>query len=385
MKHWLTMFSVLLLPSAVLAMPFPWLPVENAPGNLIGIFSDYNQGHVYLAVSQSGDLYRSSDSGDTWSPLPLPGGHAVVFLSRDPSQKTSWYAVTNSGTGFDIWYSTDNGTSWQYRSGQSERIVYISPSPIAHGYLLFATGAADSASLQLNKSEDGGVTHHSVLMMNDPGFAPVWHTTSSWQAHWGRMLSSDYGESWTDNSDKTIAACGNDIPPSLLAPTQEGLFRSRDTTNTWWPLLLKPTDFVSINPRNSNMLITGSIRSDSPNLYYSNDGGNRFAEWSSDTPGTIQTVIIGSDWMFFTIINGALYRYDERPADLDQSNRIDGGDLVIMATAFGTHAGDAAFNTIADLNHDGTIDGNDLVILSAVFGHRFEYEDHDSPGDFPAD
>ena len=54
--------------------------------------------------------------------------------------------------------------------------------------------------------------------------------------------------------------------------------------------------------------------------------------------------------------------------DLDGSGRIDGIDLSIFSTAFGTGEGDWRYNTSADFDRNGVIDGEDLALFSSCFG-----------------
>ena len=54
--------------------------------------------------------------------------------------------------------------------------------------------------------------------------------------------------------------------------------------------------------------------------------------------------------------------------DLDGSGRVDIGDLVRLALAFGARTGDDRFDSAADINGDGIVDGFDLNILSEFFG-----------------
>lgn len=60
------------------------------------------------------------------------------------------------------------------------------------------------------------------------------------------------------------------------------------------------------------------------------------------------------------------------PGDIDESGRVDGADLVILAIRFGSTRGDGRYRTFADLDDDGRVDGNDLAILAADFGRSVE-------------
>ncbi len=54
--------------------------------------------------------------------------------------------------------------------------------------------------------------------------------------------------------------------------------------------------------------------------------------------------------------------------DLDRDGRVDGGDLVRLARAFGARRNGAHYNSAADFNADGVIDGTDLAVLASNFG-----------------
>lgn len=56
------------------------------------------------------------------------------------------------------------------------------------------------------------------------------------------------------------------------------------------------------------------------------------------------------------------------PGDIDRSGRVDGLDLVRLAVAFGSRAGESRYSAAVDLDSDGRIDGSDLAILAANFG-----------------
>src|SRR5262245_31195046 len=59
-----------------------------------------------------------------------------------------------------------------------------------------------------------------------------------------------------------------------------------------------------------------------------------------------------------------------RTADIDDSCRIDGGDLNVLARAWNTVAGDPRFRAAADLDGDRFVGPLDLVILAEYFGQK---------------
>ncbi len=54
--------------------------------------------------------------------------------------------------------------------------------------------------------------------------------------------------------------------------------------------------------------------------------------------------------------------------DANGDCRVDGQDLLLLARAFGSIAGENRFNRLADFNNDGRIDGEDLATLARNFG-----------------
>jgi hypothetical protein len=72
-------------------------------------------GSTLLAGTASGGVYRSTDSGATWTPTPMPGMQAaetVWDLKRSPSLASRVYAATTRG----VYVSTDSGATWTISS-----------------------------------------------------------------------------------------------------------------------------------------------------------------------------------------------------------------------------------------------------------------------------
>ncbi len=69
-----------------------------------------------------------------------------------------------------------------------------------------------------------------------------------------------------------------------------------------------------------------------------------------------------------TRINAFLVNLDLARADINSSSRIDGGDLVRLATSFAATSGGPGYSTQVDLNVDGVVDGTDLSYLITFFG-----------------
>ena len=57
--------------------------------------------------------------------------------------------------------------------------------------------------------------------------------------------------------------------------------------------------------------------------------------------------------------------------DIDGNKRVDLGDMVILARAYGSKAGDSRYDNMADLNGDGRVDDADLQILRQHYGEVY--------------
>jgi len=134
-----------------------WIaPVANAPGS-VGV----NSGQVWSIAVKPGDsnrllaagagLFSSQDRGATWTRHRFSPGYSWVAF--DPSQPTNAVAVTNSG---GVARSTDSGDTWPPAlEGASRRLLYFERGafvPGTPGHLMLAT--IDGPIL----STDGGAT-----------------------------------------------------------------------------------------------------------------------------------------------------------------------------------------------------------------------------------
>ena len=59
-----------------------------------------------------------------------------------------------------------------------------------------------------------------------------------------------------------------------------------------------------------------------------------------------------------------------RKSDFDNSGAVDFGDFISFAIAFGTRAGDVAFEPVFDLDEDGQVGFGDFLAFASTFGAR---------------
>ncbi len=375
-----------LLSTACFAMPFSWQRIDTMPEDFQRIESNWRSPGILIALASSGQLYRSDNYGDNWSVLPSPENQSVALIAPHTNKSQVWYCETVSESGYRFWRSEDSGHTWHFIGNLPGMMNYLAVAPHDSEYLLGVFPSADGSEHMLKKTKNFGETWTNVLTLPATPVKPFWHPTSPWAAYWDTYRTGDYGDTWSGISAKQCVAPGYDIPSSIYAATDPGLFSSRDDLLSWWPVLLEPTNFIRLNPRDPDQIMTGNVdrfRSGSNLIYFSADGGENFNDWSAGLPEKVDNMTFAADWLFFTCGEGVVYRYDERPGDIDGTQRVDGGDLVILSLAFGKLAGEPGYNVLADLNSDGAVDGMDLGILSSLWGHRFYYDEEEVPGDFP--
>ncbi|HET6372085.1 MAG TPA: dockerin type I domain-containing protein, partial [Candidatus Polarisedimenticolia bacterium] len=89
------------------------------------------------------------------------------------------------------------------------------------------------------------------------------------------------------------------------------------------------------------------------------------------TLGPRDVHIVNPDDQSAVMPGGLTIVFSPRRADMDGSGRVDGGDLFMLAAAFGSRVGEPAYTQAADLDGDGAIDGLDLALLATSFGSSF--------------
>jgi photosystem II stability/assembly factor-like uncharacterized protein len=146
--------------------PHPlWHRWQVAPGGPWSVSEDWEQtlvgdpaqrlftpaGGAILVRTQSG-LYRSNDTGLTWTSISLPAGPGRVAV--DPTNPAIVYA---GGSGA-LFKTTNGGASWSaILSLGSDQVLGIAVSPADHNLIYAATGVPNN-SFEFRRSQDGGAT-----------------------------------------------------------------------------------------------------------------------------------------------------------------------------------------------------------------------------------
>lgn len=190
--------------------------------------------NTYYAGTWYGGALKSSDGGDSWSPINNGlTANDVYALAADPAASNHLFAGTEMG----LFVSNDGGASWSRPAGALPSRL-VSDLAFADGVLLAVT------DLGLYRSNDGGASWQTptgdlppvpinVLLVGSPT-STVYAGTAL-----GPYKSTDSGDTWTTwgtgLADRDVHALT--IDPSdashIVAGTTAGLFVSTDGGNTW--------------------------------------------------------------------------------------------------------------------------------------------------------
>ncbi len=195
---------------------------------------------------EKGEVYKSLDSGGTWS--PVSGGQItgrVFSLAVDPATPRTLYAGTDDVGYGGVYKSIDGGGSWAPLStGLPNRIVYaLAVHPTAPDVVL--AGTADGVYRSADRGATWVRTAGNVIMALaiDPQNPNIVYKGS--YGH-GVGRSPDSGVTWSATGLVTgyVQAMLVDpaTPGTLYAGTLNGLLRSADSGATWVPVNAGLTD-----------------------------------------------------------------------------------------------------------------------------------------------
>lgn len=142
------------------------------------VICDPDVAGVVMAAEWDGQLWRSSDFGQTWNPMGGPPGGTpwtgIVFGAPATSIQRMYYAI-GGGVGAQLWRSNDKGLSWQQLSTPLRRVVQgrpvVAASPIfPDNVYLFST-----TDEKIFASGDAGVTWRDITVSWKPEGQPLYN------------------------------------------------------------------------------------------------------------------------------------------------------------------------------------------------------------------
>jgi photosystem II stability/assembly factor-like uncharacterized protein len=192
--------------------------------------------NVLIAATQGGGIYKSADSGASWSRLASFGERYVWKLAGHPASTALIYAATSKG----LFKSTDAGTSWSQLTFDSVSAVSVDPFNQNH-VLIGVPGAGIYNSMNGGDSftlSNTGIDSLDVTALAfDPGTSGVVYTGlySNGGGGWGGVFkSTDGGNSWMNwNNPGGSGALTNKFVTTLVVDDEGSIHAGTLDPNTY--------------------------------------------------------------------------------------------------------------------------------------------------------
>ena len=290
-------------------------------GSVVALKIDPTSSRTLYAGTDTGVL-KTTDGGSTWNrasnglPEPDSGTAGVSALAINPGSPSILYAGTQVGA---VFKSTDSGTTWSDTGLQAAGGVTTltidpsSPDTLYAGIDDFFGGGG------LFKSTDGGSTWRSINMgLNSEVDALAIDGTNPTTLYagggGGAFTSTDGGSTWRSintglNGESVLAlAIDPTIPTTLYAATRDdGVFKSTDGGDSWGRTgLAVPftpnVHALAIDPTSPTTLYAGAadlslVGPGDVDVFMSADGGSTWgppAQSPGGGPGFVRALAIDS-------------------------------------------------------------------------------------------
>ena len=249
-----------------------------------------------LYAGTAGGIYKSVDSGATWSVLPSAPSAATGALVVDPVNPQTLIAATEQG----VFRSMDGGATWSVSypapSGSTigEPNLFVDP---AKPGTLFA-----SLNYLLYRSVDGGQTWtrltelpvEAISLAFDPANPDIVYV-AAWTI--GVYRSIDGGDSWKRMADLPVTFSRSAIAASasaLLVATARGVMRSTDGGFHWRPTpIAVAADVVAVDPDKPLHVYAAADQ-----VYASADGGASWSPLLATPAHSVATIAITPSALF---------------------------------------------------------------------------------------
>ncbi|MFQ5571468.1 MAG: hypothetical protein ACE5G0_17455, partial [Rhodothermales bacterium] len=228
----LIVWSLLLTP--LYAQTVEWEQTNGPLGGDITALVTTDTGTL-IAGTWVGGLYRSTDGGQTWTPLEESFQRFFLFNSvwdLDKNSQGHLFAATARG----VLRSTDNGDTWTlFVAGLTDR--FIRALAINSNDIIFAGSAREGIFRSDDNGENwtainNGLTVLDVQSVAINSLGDVYAGTTD-----GIFKSSENGDNWAEVSsgleNKNIKALFVTPEDSLLVGTFNGAYRSADHGANW--------------------------------------------------------------------------------------------------------------------------------------------------------
>jgi photosystem II stability/assembly factor-like uncharacterized protein len=322
-----SLLALLILPIGLLSAAFDngdvkaqFEPLGPFGGDVRSLLIDsQDPGIVYLGTS-SGVIFKSSNSGRSWTPLyPGIGRRSFVIdtLVQHPVEQAHIYAgawdLYSEGGG--LFESRDAGLHWTEvplahgaAAVRGLSICRKEPAYMIAGTLAGAYVSSDGGRTWRRSNDDALQKAESVAI--DPGDHRILYV-GTWRLGY---KSSDFGKTWTrvDKGvplDSDVFSIAIDVrnPAVLYSSACSGVYRSANKALQWTRLKLLPdrltirAQVVYLDPVNPVRVYSGTTEG----LFVSNNNGLNWTRLTSDNvivnciqvnPANNQHILIGTEY-----------------------------------------------------------------------------------------
>ena len=218
-----------------------WMQTKGPYGGTIISLHATPEGTLF-AGTNGGGIFRSTDGGDTWvaasDGLQVPPDRRLPSLLVLMQKGKTLYAGANN----NLFYSIDNGDSWQQLSHFQDEIVGISGVAFIGDTIYIGRHIEESVFFSNDNGKswsqiDTGLTGRGgpkLFAIGTTLFAQMWHHVFRLKAgenSWTKLAIEDLWNKNTTESDITKFVISSEV---IYAATADGgLFRSTDMGN-WW-------------------------------------------------------------------------------------------------------------------------------------------------------
>ncbi len=217
--------------------PDTWAPLGPAAATLFELAQDPAEPRVWYAGTSFGGVYRSTDTGRTWSQLPAPfDTHSVFAIVHDPRIPGRVWAGSFPG---GVYRSDDNARSWRQMSSGlgGESVLKLAIDPGDAGRLVAATPvgpffSTDAGESWRRSTADAGLAGSIAL-----AFHPFRQNEVYLGGPFGVLKSSDGGASWVSAIDQpgfnVVALQFSPATGSLYAASPGKILVLRPGSQVW--------------------------------------------------------------------------------------------------------------------------------------------------------
>jgi hypothetical protein len=284
-----------------------WLGPGNIGGRVRAIVVHPAETATWLAGSVSGGIWKTTDSGGTWTPVSdFMANLAVSTMVMQPGTPDTIYAGTGEGfynadgiRGAGIFKSTNGGTSWaQLSSTANSNFLYVNRLAMsANGSTLLA-----ATRTGIYRSTDGGTSFPAAavsgvgLGITDINFHPADSNLAVASGFDGNAwYSTNGGANWTAatglpaGSFRRVEIAYAPSNPSIVYASVDvnggSIYSSADGGISYTLVFDTSPDYLSaqgwydnvvwVDPTNSSTLVVGGV-----DLWKSTTGGTSFSQIS---------------------------------------------------------------------------------------------------------